>query len=284
MDKVISISGGKTSAYIAANYKFDSLVFSLVRTSDKSCLFKDRKLALKVEDRIQKEFIGTLEDDTIIRTMFDLEQFLGKKIDWVSGITFDEVVDNKGGWLPSKMRRYCTSHMKIEPIFYWWAKKYNFKPVEMSIGFRVTENNRAEKMKAKLNKEGLSEFKATFGKWEKGSFVGKNKWEQIAWRKPVFPLIDDQIYKDDIENFWSNKPVQFAALNNCIGCFHRNTRLLKKQSIEHPHKFNWFIKQEQKDKGFWRDDVSYLKIREKHFLQSEFNFPERSCDSAFCGV
>ena len=44
MKTVNSISGGKTSAYIAANYPADYNVFSLVRTKDKSCLFPDKKI------------------------------------------------------------------------------------------------------------------------------------------------------------------------------------------------------------------------------------------------
>ena len=41
MITVNSLSGGKTSSYIAANYKADYNVFSLVRTLDKNCLFPD---------------------------------------------------------------------------------------------------------------------------------------------------------------------------------------------------------------------------------------------------
>ncbi len=44
MITVNSVSGGKTSAYIAANYPADYDVFSLVRTNDKSCLFPDAKI------------------------------------------------------------------------------------------------------------------------------------------------------------------------------------------------------------------------------------------------
>ena len=97
MTTVNSISGGKTSAYIAANYRADYNVFALVRTSDKKCLFPDAKLRQEVSDRIGTEFIGTLEDDMIIYTMFDLEQFIGQKIDWVTGKTFDEIITNKNG-------------------------------------------------------------------------------------------------------------------------------------------------------------------------------------------
>ena len=65
MITVNSVSGGKTSAYIAANYPADYDVFSLVRTNDKSCLFPDAKLRQMVSDRKGDEFIGTLEKDEI---------------------------------------------------------------------------------------------------------------------------------------------------------------------------------------------------------------------------
>jgi hypothetical protein len=91
MKTINSLSGGKTSSYIAANYPADYNIFSLVRTNDRNCLFPDSKIRQIVSDKIGKEFIGTLEEDTIIYTMLDLEQFIGQKIDWVSGKTFDEI-------------------------------------------------------------------------------------------------------------------------------------------------------------------------------------------------
>ena len=77
---VNSLSGGKTSSFIAANYPADYNVFSLVTTSDKNCLFPDKKIRQLVSQKIEREFIGTLEDDKIIYTMLDLEQFIGSKI------------------------------------------------------------------------------------------------------------------------------------------------------------------------------------------------------------
>lgn len=73
MKTVNSLSGGKTSSYIAANYPADYNVFSLVRTDDVKVLFPDAKVRQIVSDRIGREFIGTLEEDTIIYTMLDLE-------------------------------------------------------------------------------------------------------------------------------------------------------------------------------------------------------------------
>ena len=164
MKTVNSLSGGKTSSYIAANYPADYNVFSLVRTDDKNCMFSDAKIRQEVSDRIGKEFIGTLEEDTIIYTMLDLEQFIGSKIDWVSGKTFDEVIDRNGKkYLPNATIRFCTTEMKLKPIFNWWQKEIN-QVVKMRIGFRANEQSRAKTMLNKTNKNGFLEMKTIVGK------------------------------------------------------------------------------------------------------------------------
>lgn len=119
-----SISGGQTSAYIAANYPANYNLFSLVTTKDKKCIYPDPGIRKFVSDKIGKEFIGTLEDDKIIKTIIGLEQFIGTPITWVSGITFDEVVQTKGGWLPNKLHRYCTIEMKDIKV----GDKVHYKP------------------------------------------------------------------------------------------------------------------------------------------------------------
>ena len=143
MNTVNSLSGGQTSAYIAAHYPADYNIFALVRTDDKKCLFPDKKIRNIVEDKIQKPFIGTLEENAIIYTMLDLEQYIGKKIDWCSGRTFDEIIIRANGkkYLPNVVQRFCTSEMKLQPIFDWWKNTIN-KPIEMRIGFRANEQNR----------------------------------------------------------------------------------------------------------------------------------------------
>lgn len=57
LQTITSVSGGKPSAYLAANYPCDDLVFSLVRIEDQNCLFLDKKTRQLVEDRIQAPFI-----------------------------------------------------------------------------------------------------------------------------------------------------------------------------------------------------------------------------------
>lgn len=277
---VNSLSGGKTSSYIAANYPADYNIFALVRTNDKSCIYPDKKLRQIVSDKIGAEFIGTLEDDMIIHTMLDLEQHIGSEITWLTGISFDEVVKTKGGWLPNVLHRYCTTNLKMQPIFEWWRDNFN-NPVDMRIGFRANETRRAKKMLDALNSDGYSEYKAIIGRSKTGT---QNRWGQVAWRVPTFPLIDDIIFKDTIEEYWNNKDVRFAQLNNCVGCFHRNPVLLKKMWDEHPSKMDWFARQEGGKNGYFKSDCNYYDIK-KAFSQIELSFDDfDECDSGYCGI
>ena len=243
MKKVNSLSGGKTSSYIAANYPADYNVFSLVRTSDKDCIFPDKKVRQMVSDKIGEDFVGTLEEDTIIYTMLDLEQFIGQRIDWVSGKTFDEVITNKNGktYIPQASRRTCSSEMKVVPIAKWWYENIN-EPIEMRIGFRANEQGRAKKMINKTNEFGFTSERIIIEENKDKN----NKWKEFYWRKPSFPLIKDNIYRDTIVEFWKKKPVRFAKFNNCVGCFHAEDLFLKHQSVRNPEKFKWFIEQEKK--------------------------------------
>lgn len=282
MITVNSVSGGKTSAYIAANYKADYNVFSLVRTNDKSCLFPDAKLRQMVSDKLGVEFIGTLEDDMIIYTVLDLEQFIGQKIDWITGKTFDEIITNKNGrkYLPNVTQRFCTTEMKMKPFFEWWQSNFD-DPVEMRIGYRANELKRVQRMTDKLSENGFSTYKTIIGKSK-----SQNKWGEIEWRKPVFPLVTDTIFKDNIEEYWKDKPVRFAYMNNCIGCFHRNEMLLKLMSEKFPNKFDWFARQEGQgdETRTFKNGITYDRIR-KFPMSTMLDFDDfTDCDSGYCGI
>ena len=282
MKKVNSLSGGKTSSYIAANYPADYDVFSLVRIEDKNSLFPDKKIRQQVEDRIQAPFIGTAEDDMIIYTMLDLEQHIGRKITWVTGKTFDEITTRKDKvYLPNKVQRFCTVEMKIEPMFYWWAENVG-EPIEMRIGFRANETRRAKNMIERCNEDGLSVFKATFEKHKDG----RNKWQDVPYQKPSFPLIDANIYKDTIEEYWKDKQVRFAWMNNCVGCFHKSPMLLRKMWDKHPNKLEWFAKREREsiNSAQWRTDISYDDIKKWNAQFELFDDDFNECDSGYCGL
>lgn len=281
MKRQVSVSGGKSSAYVAANYPSDYLVFALVTSNDPLVKYPDEGLRKAVSDRIGREFIGTLEDDVIIHTMFDLEQYLGREINWVVGDPFEDVIKYKGGWLPSMLRRFCTTHLKIDPLYEWWRENVN-EPMEVAIGYRLGEEKRAARMMAQTNEDGLIVRKSIVGRTKTGN---QNTWGMVAWQKPIFPMIDDGIRRDDVYEFWKNKPVRFAERNNCVGCFHRNPMLLRLMWDKHPNKMAWFEKMEQQKNQRWRTEVSYSDIK-KHKTQLTLMDLEEftECDSGHCGL
>ena len=281
MKTVNSLSGGKTSSYIAANYPADYNVFSLVRTDDKKCLFPDAKIRQEVSDRLGTEFIGTLEEDTIIYTMLDLEQYIGSKIDWVTGKTFDDaIIKTKKGskYLPNKMARYCTTELKTLPILHWMYDVIK-EPVIMRFGYRANETRRAIKMLDKTDEDGFTKVKTTFTKLKDG----RNSWGVYKYCKPEFPLINDNIYKDTIEEFWKDKNVRFAYMNNCVGCWWRSPLLLKKMHNKHPEKMQWFADQET-NKSKWRSDIMYKDIIKWKTQTELFDNDFNECDSGYCGL
>lgn len=279
MKTVTSVSGGKSSAYVAIHYPGDINVFALVRTEDEGAKFPDDKLRQAVEDRIQKPFVGTAEMDEIIHTIFDLEQYMGKKIDWVSGDTFEQVVRNKSNYLPNKVARYCTSELKIRPIFHHLYNKGAI-PCYMKMGFRAGEEKRLIRKHEKLNANGYEEIKVSFGKNNRG----QNKWETVDFQHPLAPLIDDGVRRGDVNQFFKDKPIRFAEMNNCVGCWWRNEPLLNTMYQKRPNKFEMFNKLEKTSKGTFKDGVTYEQIKNASFtLDLDFDdFDE--CDSGYCGI
>ena len=279
MKTVNTLSGGKTSSYIAANYPADFDVFALVRIDDERSKFPDAKIRQLVEDKIQKPFIATAEDDTIIYTMLDLEQYIGRPITWVSGDTFDEVIQKKSNYLPNIMTRFCTSEMKMKPIFHWWHETISV-PVDMRIGFRANEQSRAKRAVDKLDDNGLDTYTATFEKHKDE----RNKWVDVKWRTVSFPLIKDGIFKDNVEKYWQDKPVRFAAFNNCVGCFHRNPMFLNLIGKQHPSKMQWFANKEKETGNQFKKEVAYSEILRYRSQSRLFEDDFSDCDSGYCGI
>ena len=286
MKTINSLSGGKTSSYIAANYPADYDVFALVRIEDSNCKFPDEKIRKEVEDRIQKPFIGTAEQDTIIYTMLDLEQYIGRKIHWVTGRTFDEVTKRKNGkiYLPNKLMRFCTVEMKVNPIKDFWFNHIK-EPIETRIGFRANEMRRAKSMLDRCENDGFIHDKFIVGKHQNGN----NKWQTLKYQKPVFPLIDAGIFKDNVESYWKDKEVRFAWQNNCVGCFHRSAILLKRMSQIEPEKMEWFASLERNQgydtkNGGFKTGVTYDQIISWNLQFELFDEDFNECDSGYCGL
>jgi len=267
---VNSLSGGKTSSYMAAHYPADYNIFSLVKIEALHCKPKDEGLVRIVSDKIGAEFIGTAESDLTLKVMLDLEQKIGKEIIWVSGETFEKVNrKNTGGkGLPNQQWRFCTTEMKIRPIWDWWFKNINEK-IKMGIGFRYDELERADRLS--------TSFKGVVGKSKTGN---KNKWAEIEWREGYFPLIENKIMHYHVKQWADQSGLIFPPDSNCVGCFHKSLQQLRRNFEDEPEKMQWFSDQEINAR--WKKEMKYEQIK-KIGLQQDFNFGEGSgCQAGFC--
>jgi len=135
---------------MAVRFPADYEEFSLVCIDDVKCAPVDKKVIQRVNDKLQKycshrqEFIATAEDDLTLTAVLDLEQHIGREIIWLRGDSF-EVVNKRRKALPNQFKRFCTTEMKMRPIWDWWYKNINEK-VKMGIGFRFDEMERAERL------------------------------------------------------------------------------------------------------------------------------------------
>ena len=170
----------------------------------------------------------------------------------------------------------------MKPIFEWWRKTIN-TPCGFRLGFRANEQGRAKRTNQKLNENGFLEMKAVVGK--RGT---RNKWGMVEWQRPVYPLIEDNIYKDKIEKYWKDKPVRFAWMNNCVGCFHKNPLLIRKMYDKHPNKIEWFASKERvkhkKDVWYKDKNLSFQEIMKWNAQAELFDDDFNECDSGYCGL
>jgi hypothetical protein len=67
MKTINSLSGGKTSSYLAIHYPADYNMFALITTEDIRSRPKDDALIKMVSDKIGREFIATAESDLTLK-------------------------------------------------------------------------------------------------------------------------------------------------------------------------------------------------------------------------
>lgn len=301
MKTVNSLSGGRTSSYLAVKYPADYEIFSVVCIDDETSRLKDKSMNDYINNKLHKfipefgEFIATAEDDKTLYVMRDLEQFLGREIIWVRGMSFDNIID-KGtqNRLPSWARRYCTEKMKLLPIFLWWFENIGEK-VKMRIGFRANEFDRMLRF---FNNSDPVNFKIPISCNTYGS--KRQNHTNYNWRFCEMPLIKDQIFENEIREFWDKygyiggtlfqelKKMDFPEISNCVGCFHKPEELLAAMAEINPFKMGWFAKQENKNMGTWLDSkVTYQHIIDNRFQIAgerifELKNNYETCDSGGC--
>jgi hypothetical protein len=265
METINSLSGGKTSSYLAVHYPADYEIFALVQIEDINCKPKDLSLVNYASEKLGKDFIATAESDLTLYAMRDLEQLIGKEIIWVAGKSFD-ALNKKKKAIPNQQFRFCTTEMKIRPIFDWWYKNIGEK-VKMGVGFRYDEKERAERFSTSFN--GIV-----------GEKNNRNQWKKIDWREGYFPLIQNKITHYPIYQWAQQSGINFPADSNCVGCFWKPVQQLRKNWDTEPAKMQWFADQEKN--ATWKKEMNYDQVKTIG-LQQDFNFGTGSgCQAGFC--
>ena len=149
----------------------------------------------------------------------------------------------------------------------------------MRIGFRPNEISRAEGVLKRADENGIEYFNTVIGKRKT-----QNKWGLVPYRKVTFPLIENNITKDVIYNFWNNKNVRFAYRNNCVGCVNRQPLMISHMASKDLDKVKWFEKQELKTGNRFLSDVSFEQILKFGIQNTFFDDDFNECDSGFCGI
>jgi hypothetical protein len=274
MKTINSLSGGKTSSYMAKHYPADYNLFALVTIDDVRCTPKDKSIVKYVSDKIGMEFIATAESDLTLYVMRDLEQMIGSEIVWVTDVSFDELVKKRKA-LPNMMQRFCTTEMKMMPIADWWFKNINEK-VYMQVGFRYDEKERADRFR--------TDIKIKVGKHANGN----NKWQEFNWRVGKFPLIENKVTHLQVAQWANSTNLIFPPDSNCVGCFWKPLQQLRKNWDNEPLKMQWFADIENANFSKrtkvqrWKNEANYQQIKTIG-LQQDFNFGTGSgCQAGFC--
>lgn len=284
MKTVNSLSGGKTSSYLAYHYPADLEIFSLVCIDSHNAGRKlDKKLKQMANDKLQKycshqnEFVATSEDPMILKTMFDLEQILGREIIWLRGLGWEQMLKVKKA-IPNMDKRFCTTIMKMEPIFQF-LYMYHTLPVQMRVGYRYDEMERADRFTDKWKYATHCEYRPKSNTWI-------HRWAEMVWRVGEFVLIENKVTHKQVKDFWepyiTQKLIDFAKDSNCQNCFWKDEQQLRKNFEENSEIMYWSAIQEDLYKHTLKESMSMLEIS-KIGIQMDFNFGTGSgCQAGFC--
>lgn len=280
MKTVNSLSGGKTSSYIAVHYPADYELFALCCIEAHNAgAHIDKRMKQMVNDKLQKycphfpEFVATSEDPKILKTMFDLEQMIGREIIWVRGIGWEDMIRFKKA-IPNKFKRFCTTMMKMQPIFEF-LYKYTELPVKMRIGYRYDEMERAERFKDEFKFAYKCEFQEKSGRWV-------HRWEDILWREGEFPLVENKITHYHIQEYWKNKGIEFPDDSNCQNCFWKQPQQLRKNFETNAPIMYWSVVQEWLAGHTFTDKLSMEQIGRLPIQLDFFYGTGAGCQAGFC--
>ncbi len=287
MITVNSLSGGKTSSYLAAHFPADIDLFSLVCIDCHNAGgFIDKKLKQRVNDRLQKsipgvpEFLATAEDVKSLTAVLDLEQHIGRDITWVrSHLGFESLIQYEKKMIPNKSARFCTYILKIVPIFEYLYMR-NCLPCEMRIGYRADEIERRDSFTESIKYPKASTYHDNpNSKGRKGRF---KEWEEIEWLKGHYPLIDNYVTHGEIIDYWGIHNIEFPEDSNCLFCYWKTAQQLRKNFDTQLPTMAWAMIMEAMMDARFKKELALADIQ-KIGIQLGFQYGGGAgCQAGFC--
>jgi len=265
----ISFSGGRTSAYML----WRVLKSNEGLPSDAKVLFcntgKEEEATLQFVDRCSKEW------DVPITWLEYRDPALFEQVTFETasrqGEPFEAVIRQRGGYLPNRVARYCSSEMKTRTM-HRYLKGLGWEDWDTMIGIRADEPRRVAKFRANPRPE--------------------CKGEEVH-----MPLAIAQIGSHHVADFWKASAFDLELPNirgktmhgNCDLCYLKPASQILSLIQERPERAVWWATIEQKAEAFagtaarFRDDrPSYLEMAK--FAESQQDmFADDEGISCFCG-
>lgn len=282
MKTVNSLSGGKTSSYIAVHYPADFEIFAICCIDCHNAGRNiDKKMKQMVNDKLEKhnpfgdvrEFVATSEDPKVLKVMFDLEQMIGREIIWVRGMGWEQMMRWKKA-VPNMAKRFCTTWLKMLPIFQYLFGNTDL-PVRMRIGYRHDEMERADNLDEYFKLPNSCQYQPKSNRWIR-------RWFEYHWRVGEFPLIGDMVTHYNIQEYWKDKGIDFPKDSNCLNCFWKQPQQLRR-NFDTDESIMWWSAIMEDMMGYtFKEKLTLRQISELPIELDFFEGGGAGCQAGFC--
>lgn len=266
----ISFSGGRTSAY---------MLWRVLQSND----------GLPSETVVCFANTGK-EDEATLRFVQDCASNWQVNITWLeyrdgsqwsvvdfekasrNGEPFEAVIRQRGGYLPNRVARFCSSELKTRTM-HRYLKAQGWEDWDTFIGIRADEPRRVAKFRANPRPE--------------------YKGEEVH-----MPLAISGVSSKDVGSFWQQQPFDLRLPNiqgktmhgNCDLCYLKPASQVLSLITEKPERAVWWAMQEKRAEAFavaaarFRDDrPSYAQMAEFAAQQKDMFDPSEEGIACFCG-
>ena len=189
------------------------------------------------------------------------------------GRPFEAVIAQRGGILPNRVARFCSSELKTRTM-HRYLRSEGWTEWDTFIGIRADESRRVSKFRANSHPEG--------------------RHEEVH-----MPLAIDGISAKDVGAFWASHPFDLQLPNhggktmhgNCDLCFLKPASQVLSLIVENPSRAVWWAKQEKAAEAIahgnanrFRDDrPSYAQMAAFAADQRDMFDPKEEAIACFCG-